>query len=42
MSIPIKVCQGLIILKICQNKNPQKNRFFCGLSTGIAYRDTSP
>jgi hypothetical protein len=21
-------------------KNPQKNRFLCGLSSGIAYRDT--
>jgi hypothetical protein len=23
-------------------KNPQKNRFFCGLSGGIAYRDAGP
>ena len=23
-------------------KNPQKNRFLCGLSGGIAYRDTDP
>jgi hypothetical protein len=23
-------------------KNPQKNRFLCGLSGGIAYRDTGP